>query len=50
MKEARGCRHEVFNRSEYWRLADPTRKPPGVLGWWPSRSTTFLEVQPLLHA
>jgi hypothetical protein len=39
------CRHEVFNRSEYWRLSDPNRKPPGVLGWWPSRSTTFLEVR-----
>lgn len=39
------CRHEVFNRQQYWRLSDPSRKPPGVMGWWPSRSTTFLEVR-----
>lgn len=25
------------------RLRDPEGKPPGVLGWWPSHTTTFLE-------
>jgi hypothetical protein len=28
---------------EYWRLADSANKPPGVMGWWPSRAVTFLE-------
>ena len=28
---------------EYWRLADAANKPPGVMGWWPSRAVTFLE-------
>ena len=39
------CRHEVFGRGEYWRLRDHSGKPPGLLGWWPSRTTTFLEVR-----
>ena len=30
-------------RTEYWRLKDAEGKPPGLLGWWPSRATTFLE-------
>ena len=30
-------------RCEYWRLKDATGKPPGVMGWWPSRAVTFLE-------
>lgn len=33
----------VFERCEYWRLRDSTGKPAGLLGWWPSRSVTFLE-------
>lgn len=28
----------------YWRLRDASGKPPGVMGWWPSRAVTFLEV------
>ena len=30
-------------RGEYWRLKDAVGKPPGVMGWWPSRAVTFLE-------
>lgn len=39
----KGILHAVFERSEYWRLKDDKGKPPGVLGWWPSRTVTFLE-------
>lgn len=28
---------------QYWRLRDAQGKPPGVMGWWPSRSVTFLD-------
>jgi len=28
---------------ESCRLQDPEGKPPGVMGWWPSRSDTFVE-------
>jgi hypothetical protein len=35
--------HAVFERCEYWRLRDAVGKPAGLLGWWPSRSVTFLE-------
>jgi hypothetical protein len=34
---------QALERSEYWRLSDEKGKPPGVLGWWPSRAVTFLE-------
>jgi len=30
-------------RNEYWRLKDAEGKPPGLVGWWPSRSVLFLE-------
>lgn len=30
-------------KGELWRLCDPQGKPPGVMGWWPSRSVTFIE-------
>lgn len=33
----------MFERGEYWRLRDGKGKPPGLLGWWPSRAVTFLE-------
>merc|ERR1719498_1337997 len=39
----KGVLHAVFERNEYWRLKDDAGKPPGVMGWWPSRTTTFLE-------
>lgn len=30
-------------KREYWRLCDAQGKPPGVIGWWPSRSATFID-------
>lgn len=30
-------------KGELCRLQDPEGKPPGVMGWWPSRSDTFVE-------
>jgi alpha-amylase len=30
-------------KGELWRLRDPEGKPPGVMGWWSSRSVTFVE-------
>lgn len=30
-------------KGELWRLRDPQGKPPGVMGWWPSRSVTFID-------
>ncbi|KAL6511911.1 putative alpha-amylase 2 [Orobanche gracilis] len=30
-------------KGEMWRLRDPKGKPPGVMGWWPSRAVTFLD-------
>ena len=32
-----------LQRTEYDRLKDAKGKPPGLMGWWPSRSVTFLE-------
>ncbi|CAH2066446.1 unnamed protein product [Thlaspi arvense] len=33
----------ALQKCEYWRLSDPKGKPPGVVGWWPSRAVTFIE-------
>ncbi|KHN48526.1 Alpha-amylase type A isozyme [Glycine soja] len=30
-------------KGDFWRLCDPQGKPPGVIGWWPSRSVTFVD-------
>ncbi|KAG5250267.1 alpha-amylase [Salix suchowensis] len=30
-------------KGQLWRLRDPQGKPPGVLGWWPSRAVTFID-------
>lgn len=30
-------------KGQYWRLRDSKGKPPGVMGWWPSRAITFLD-------
>lgn len=30
-------------KGQYWRLCDSQGKPPGVMGWWPSRAVTFLD-------
>ncbi|KAK9804416.1 hypothetical protein WJX72_011679 [[Myrmecia] bisecta] len=34
---------EAIAKGEYWRLRDRDGKPPGLIGWWPSRSVTFLD-------
>ncbi|KAL0447072.1 UNVERIFIED_CONTAM: Alpha-amylase 3, chloroplastic [Sesamum latifolium] len=34
---------QALERCEYWRLSDAKGKPPGVVGWWPSRAVTFIE-------
>jgi alpha-amylase len=30
-------------KGQMWRLRDVQGKPPGVIGWWPSRAVTFVE-------
>ena len=32
-----------MQKDELNRLRDEEGRPPGVIGWWPSRATTFLE-------
>ncbi|XP_059316711.1 alpha-amylase 3, chloroplastic [Lycium ferocissimum] len=39
----KGILHSAIGRCEYWRLSDQKGKPPGVVGWWPSRAVTFIE-------
>ncbi|WCJ32490.1 alpha-amylase-like 3 [Euphorbia peplus] len=39
----KGILHAALDRCEYWRLSDEKGKPPGVVGWWPSRAVTFIE-------
>ncbi|XP_047330029.1 alpha-amylase 3, chloroplastic isoform X2 [Impatiens glandulifera] len=39
----KGILHATLDRCEYWRLSDQKGKPPGVVGWWPSRAVTFIE-------
>ncbi|XP_024995287.1 alpha-amylase 3, chloroplastic [Cynara cardunculus var. scolymus] len=39
----KGILHSAIERCEYWRLCDSNGKPPGVVGWWPSRAVTFIE-------
>ncbi|KAD7479496.1 hypothetical protein E3N88_02632 [Mikania micrantha] len=38
----KGILHSALH-NQYWRLIDPNGKPPGVMGWWPSRAVTFVE-------
>lgn len=34
----KGILQYAVDKCEYWRLADSNNKPPGLLGWWPSKS------------
>jgi alpha-amylase len=34
---------EAVKHCEYWRLADSKNKAPGLIGWWPQRSVTFVD-------
>nr|GEV03232.1 coatomer subunit beta'-3-like [Tanacetum cinerariifolium] len=36
---------DAIVKGKLWRLCDAHGKPPGVIGWWPSRSVTFLDNQ-----
>ena len=37
------CVQEAVKNCEYWRLIDEEGKPPGLLGWWPSKACTFID-------
>lgn len=39
----KGILQEAVRNTEYWRMRDDSGKAPGLLGWWPSRSVTFLD-------
>jgi len=34
---------EAVKNCEYWRLVDHEGRPPGLMGWWPSKATTFID-------
>lgn len=39
----KGILQEAITKNEYWRLQDSQGKSPGVSGWWPERSVTFID-------
>jgi len=39
----KGILQEAVRNCEYWRLRDSSGKPPGLLGWWPSKAVTFID-------
>ena len=39
-----GVLQEALEHSQFWRLRDPAGKPPGVIGWWPARAVTFIDI------
>ena len=39
----KGILQHTLNTNEYYRLADTNNQPPGVLGWWPQNTVTFLD-------
>lgn len=41
----KGILQEAVSRREYWRLVDTQGRPPGLIGMWPSRAVTFIEVR-----
>ena len=34
---------EAVKNCQYWRLRDQNNKPPGVIGYWPTRAVTFID-------
>ena len=36
--EPRLGRQEAVKNCQYWRLRDTNGKPPGLIGWWPTRA------------
>lgn len=39
----KGVLQEAVAKGEYWRLRDSAGRPPGMIGWWPSRAVTFVD-------
>lgn len=39
----KGILQEALKKNELWRLNDGNGKPPGLMGWWPSRAVTFVD-------
>ena len=39
----KGILQEAVKNCQYWRLRDQNGKPPGVIGYYPKRSVTFID-------
>ena len=39
----KGVLNEALGNTQLWRLRDEQGKNPGLTGWWPSRSVTFID-------
>lgn len=39
----KGVLQQAVSSGEYWRLADRSGAPAGVIGWWPGNAVTFLD-------
>ena len=39
----KGILQRAVEHAEFWRLRDAASRPPGLLGWVPTRAVTFLE-------
>ncbi len=39
----KGLLQQAVLSGEYWRLADGTGQPAGLLGWWPANAVTFID-------
>jgi alpha-amylase len=39
----KGILQEACSKTQFWRLADKSRKPPGLMGVWPSHAVTFVD-------
>ncbi|KAK9830242.1 hypothetical protein WJX72_010520 [[Myrmecia] bisecta] len=40
---SKGILTEAIKNNEYWRLIDPEGRQPGLTGWWPTKSVTFID-------
>eukprot|EP00775_Hariotina_reticulata_P007306 gene7306-7519_t len=39
----KGILQEAIKKNQLWRLQDSDGKPPGLIGWWPSKAVTFID-------
>lgn len=39
----KGILQEAVKHVQYWRMKDGAGKPPGLMGWWPSKAVTFVD-------